>query len=90
MISGNNKSCRVKGVGSIRLRMYDEVDMIMPQVRYVLEFEIKNLMSLGTLESNECSFKPENGNMRILEGSLQAMKVVRRNSLYFLLESTVV
>lgn len=89
VILGNNKTCRVKGIGSIRLRMYDGVDRVLQQVRYVPELK-RNLISLGTLESSGYSFKAESGNMRISKGSLLVMKAERRNALYFLLGSTVV
>ncbi|XP_073291104.1 uncharacterized mitochondrial protein AtMg00300-like [Primulina huaijiensis] len=89
VLLGNDKACRVKGIGSIRLRMQDEIDRILQEVRYVPELK-RNLISLGTLESNGYSFKSEMVCVKVTKGSLVIMKAVRQNSLYILLGNTVV
>lgn len=88
VILGNDKACKVKGIGSIRLRMHDGSSNILQQVRYVPELK-RNLISLGTLESIGYSFKSENGIMKVLKGSLVVMKAMRKNSLYILLGNTI-
>lgn len=67
VILGNDKACKVKSIGSVKLRMHDGSYKILQQVRYVPDLK-RNLISLGTLESNGHSFKSENGIMRVLKG----------------------
>lgn len=69
--------------------MHDGADRILEQMRYVPELK-RNLISLGTLESNGYAFKSDNGNLKVPRGSLVVMRAVRKNSLYTLLGNTVV
>ncbi|KAK3031457.1 hypothetical protein RJ639_036517 [Escallonia herrerae] len=48
-----------------------------------------NLISLGTLDSNGCSYRAACGIMRIMKGSLIVMKGLKQNSLYLLQGNTV-
>lgn len=89
VLLGNNKACKIKGEGTVRIRMYDGVDRILKNVRYVHELK-RNLVSLGTLDSGGYTFKSENGVMKVMKGSLLVMKAVIKNSLYFLLGNTVI
>lgn len=89
VLLGNDNPCKIKGIGTIKLRMYDGLNMIIQQARYIPELK-RNLISLGTLESNKYFLKLDNGNMRMLKGSLLTMQTIRINSLYFLIRSTVV
>ncbi|KAK3028356.1 hypothetical protein RJ639_039814 [Escallonia herrerae] len=49
----------------------------------------KNLISLGTLESNGCSYQGTGGVMMIMKGALVVIKGLKQNSLYLLQGSTV-
>ncbi|KAK3023732.1 hypothetical protein RJ639_042742 [Escallonia herrerae] len=49
----------------------------------------KNLISLGTLDSNGCSYRIAGGVMRIIKGALIVMKGLKQNSLFLLQGSTV-
>ncbi|KAK3002024.1 hypothetical protein RJ639_021170 [Escallonia herrerae] len=49
----------------------------------------KNLISLGTLDSNGCSYRAAGGVMRIMKGALVVMKGLKQNSLYLLQGSTI-
>lgn len=89
VLLGNNKACRIKGVGSIRIRMHDGVDRLLKNVRYVPELK-RNLIKLGTLDSRGCTFKCENGQMKVLRGSMVVMKAIKTNSLYVLHGETIV
>lgn len=89
VLLGNDKACKIKGIGVIRIRMYDGIDRILKDVRFVPELK-RNLISLGTLDSNGYSFKSENGQMKVTKGSLVVMKALRINSLYLLIGNTIV
>ena len=49
----------------------------------------KKLISLGTLDSNGCTYKAGGGVLRILKGALVVMKGNKINGLYTLQGSTV-
>lgn len=63
--------------------MHDGEDRVLQNVRFVPELKM-NLISLGTLETNGCTFKSENGVMKVTRGSLVVMKGIMVNSLYVL------
>ena len=48
---GNSAYCKITSIGNIRIKMFDSIVRTLCDVRYVLEVE-KNLISLGTLDSN--------------------------------------
>ncbi|KAK3028454.1 hypothetical protein RJ639_039046 [Escallonia herrerae] len=84
----NDVACKVVGISSIQIRMHDGIVRSLTDVRHILELR-KNLISLGTLESNGCSYRAADGIMRIMKGDLVVMKGLEQNSLYLLQGSTV-
>ncbi|KAK2970349.1 hypothetical protein RJ640_003619 [Escallonia rubra] len=56
--------------------------------RHVPELR-KNLISLGVLDSNGCSYRAAGGVLRIMKGALIVMKGLKKNSLYLLQGSIV-
>lgn len=64
VVLGNNKTCKVQGIGSITLRMYDETHQILEDVRYLPELE-RNLISLGALDHSGHKLKAEKGKMTV-------------------------
>ncbi|KAK3026189.1 hypothetical protein RJ639_042141 [Escallonia herrerae] len=84
----NDVTCKVVGRGSIQIRMHDCIVRTLTDVRHVPELE-KNVISLGTLDSNACSYRAANGVMRIMKGALVVMKGLKQNSLYLLQGNTV-
>ena len=85
---GNNSLCKVVGLGTIRLKMFDGVIRELSEVRHVLELK-KNLISLGILDQMGCTFKMESGVMRIIKGSMVIMKGAKNNALYVLQGTTI-
>ncbi|KAK2999560.1 hypothetical protein RJ639_023203 [Escallonia herrerae] len=88
VLMGNNVACKVVGIGSIQIRIHDGIVRTLTDVRHVPELR-KNLISLGTLDSNGCSYRATSGVMRIMKGSFIVMKGLKQNSLYLLQGSTV-
>ncbi|KAK3010795.1 hypothetical protein RJ639_011899 [Escallonia herrerae] len=68
--------------------MHDGIVRTLTDVRHVPELR-KNLISLGTLDSNGCSYRAAGGVMRVMKGALVIMKGLKQNSLYLLQGSTV-
>jgi hypothetical protein len=50
VLKGNDARCKAIGIGTIKVRMFDEIVRIFTNVRYVPDLN-KNLISLGTLDS---------------------------------------
>ena len=66
-------TCRVVGMGNIRVKMFDGVIRTLCDVRHVLDLR-KNLISLGTLDSNGFNYNFANGVMKVSKGILTVMK----------------
>ena len=56
MLLGNNKPCKIQGIGSIRLKLHDWIEKIIQDVRFVLDLK-RNLISLGELDRKKLSFQ---------------------------------
>jgi hypothetical protein len=70
----NSAHCKIIGIGNIRIKMFDGMVRMLYDVRHVPEVE-KNLISLGTLNSNGYGYKSEGGVMKVTKG---AIVVIRR------------
>ncbi|KAK2970866.1 hypothetical protein RJ640_022308 [Escallonia rubra] len=88
VLMGNDVACKVVGICSIQIRMHDGIVRTLTDVRHVLELR-KNMISLGTLDSNGCSYQAAGGVMRIMKGAFVVMKGLKQNSLYLLQGNTV-
>ncbi|KAK3017138.1 hypothetical protein RJ639_006140 [Escallonia herrerae] len=88
VLMGNDVACKMVGTDSIQIRMHDSIVRTLTDVRHVPELR-KNLIPLGMLESNGCSYWIVGGVMRIMKGVLIVMKGLKQNSLYLLQGSTV-
>ncbi|KAK3006364.1 hypothetical protein RJ639_016617 [Escallonia herrerae] len=73
VLMGNDVTCKVVGISSIQIRMHDGIMRTLTDVKHVPELR-KNLISLGTLDSNSCSYRAVGGVMRIMKGVLVVMK----------------
>ena len=49
MLLGNDKPCRVQGIGTVRIKMHNEVEKVLINVRFIHELK-RNLISLGMLD----------------------------------------
>ncbi|PON58179.1 hypothetical protein PanWU01x14_167780 [Parasponia andersonii] len=88
VLMGNNVACKVMGIGSISMRMFDGVTRILKNVGHVPELK-RNLISLDTLDESGYGFKAENGQLKVSKGAMVVMKGFKKNGLYILQGSTV-
>ena len=87
---GNDASCRVVGMGNIRVKMFDGVIGKLYDVRHVPDLR-KNLISLGTLDCNGFNYKYTNGVMKVSKGVLTVMKGQKlARNIYKLMGTTIV
>ncbi|KAG8492522.1 hypothetical protein CXB51_009769 [Gossypium anomalum] len=75
----NNASCKIVGVGIIKVKMFDGVVRTLSDVRHVLEVKRK-LISLSTLDSKEYRYTAESGVLKISKGFLVVMKGQRNTA----------
>jgi hypothetical protein len=78
---GNDFSCKIVGVGSVRIRMHDGSVRTLIYVRHVLELR-KNLISLGVLDSTGYNCTSQGGVLKVSKGILVVMKEKRIGNLY--------
>ena len=73
VLMGNNMTCKVLGIGTMRIKMYDGVVRILSNVRHVPDLR-KNLLSLGIFDSQGYKYTSEGGVLRISKGGLVFIK----------------
>ena len=70
---GNSAHCKITDIGNIRIKMFDGIVRTLCDVRHVPEVK-KNLISLGTLDSNGYCYKSIGGVMKVTKGAMVVMK----------------
>ncbi|KAH9743388.1 hypothetical protein KPL70_003281 [Citrus sinensis] len=88
VLMGNHNACKIVGIGSVKIRMYDEMTRTLEHVRHVLGLK-KNLISLGMLDSSGYVFKSDYGGLKVMKNSSIVMKGVKNNGLHVLEGSSV-
>ena len=61
---GNNASCKIVGIGSIKIKMFNGIVRMLTKVRHVLELK-NNLISLGVLDSGGYKFASQGGALKV-------------------------
>jgi len=85
---GDNHPCNIEGMGTVRIKMDDEIVRELKEVRYAPQLK-RNLISVGTLEALGLVVSIRDGVLKMTKGSMVVMKGVRRNNLYYLKGSMV-
>ncbi|KAG8488852.1 hypothetical protein CXB51_016759 [Gossypium anomalum] len=85
----NNASCKIAGVGTIKVKMFDGVVRTLSDVRHVLELK-RNLISLSTLDSKGYRYIAESGVLKISKGSIVMMKGQRKTAKLYVLQGSTV
>ena len=73
VLMGNNTSCKVAGVGMIKIMMFDGFVRILGNVIYVSD-QKRNLILLSTLDIKGYNYTGKDGVLKISKGSLVVMK----------------
>ena len=73
ILMGNDVVYKVVEINTIQIKMHDGIVRTLIDARHVLELKTI-LISLGTPDSNGCTYKSEGGVLRILNGALVVMK----------------
>lgn len=91
VVLGDNSTCQVAGIESVRIRMHDSMVRTLSNVKHVLNLK-KNLISLGYLEKEGFSFKAHahSGLLTVTKGSMLKMRGRRLSNNLYTLDSSVV
>lgn len=92
ILIGNNPTCKVVGIGTVKIKMWDGVIYMLSDVRHVPALK-KNLISLGSLDANGCVIQAENRAMKVKtkKGSMVILRCTKSsNNLYKLKENTII
>ena len=87
-VMGDDHPCNVKGMGTVRISVFDGIVRELKEVRYVPQLK-RNLISVGALEALRLVISIRDGVLKIIKGSMVVMKAVRWNNLYYLKGSTI-
>nr|KYP46507.1 hypothetical protein KK1_031912 [Cajanus cajan] len=85
----NNKACKVQGMSTVHLRMFDNYDILLQDVWYVPELK-RILLLISMFDSLGYTTKVEHGMMKISNGALIVAKGTKRNGLFILDGYTVI
>ncbi|KAK3043426.1 hypothetical protein RJ639_002005 [Escallonia herrerae] len=77
------------GRGTIKIKMFDGIVRTLGDVRYIPDLK-KNLISLGTLDSIDCSISIKGGVMKVSKSAMVIMKGQKTENLYKLMGKTVI
>ncbi|KAK3030790.1 hypothetical protein RJ639_037171 [Escallonia herrerae] len=86
---GNDAVCKVMGICTIKIKMFDGIVRTLGDVRYIPDLK-KKLISLGRLDSIYCSISIKGGIMKVSKGAMVIMKDQKNENLYKLIGNTVV
>ena len=89
VLMGNNASCKVAGIGTIRIKMFDGVVRTLGDVRHVPNLK-RNLISLSTIDAKGYNYTGEGGVLKISIGALVVMKGHQKITMLYVLQGSTV
>ena len=89
VLMGNNASCKVAGIGTIHIKMFDGVVSTLGDVRHVPDLK-RNLISLSTLDVKGYKYTSEGGVLNISKGALVMMKGHQKTTMLYVLQGFTV
>ncbi|OVA06751.1 zinc finger protein [Macleaya cordata] len=88
VLTGDGSELSMKGVGEIRIRMFDDKVQILQGVQHVSGLS-RNLISLSQLDSNGLEYSYSGGVLKVYRGATVIMKGSLSRGLYTLVKSEV-
>ncbi|GKA32703.1 retrovirus-related pol polyprotein from transposon TNT 1-94 [Tanacetum coccineum] len=82
---GDNKECKIRGIGKVRVQLKDGLSFVLHNVRYIPELK-RNLISLGTLEKEGYTIKLQSGKVKVINGSRVILSRIRRDNCVYSLD----
>ena len=85
---GNNASCKVAGIETVCIKMFDRVVCTLGDVKHVgLK---RNLISLSTLKEKGYKYTGECGVLKISKGALVVMKGHQKTAMLYVLQGATI
>ena len=86
----DNSPCKIEGIGSIRIKMFDGIIRTLTDVRYIPKMK-RNLISMSALDAKGYKYSGGDSVLKVTKGSLVVMKgdLSSTNGLYYLRGATV-
>ena len=84
VLKGNNASCKVAGIRTIHIKMFDGVVRTPSDVKHVPNLK-RNLISLITLNAKGYKYTGEGGVLKISKGALIVMKGHQKTTMLYVL-----
>ncbi|GKB42252.1 zinc finger, CCHC-type containing protein [Tanacetum coccineum] len=82
---GDNRECKIRGIGKVRLQLKDGSSFVLHNVRYIPKLK-RNLISLGTLEKEGYTIKMQSGKIKVINGSRVILSGIRRDNCVYSLD----
>nr|GEW06645.1 retrotransposon protein, putative, Ty1-copia subclass [Tanacetum cinerariifolium] len=89
VLLGDNKECKIRGIGKVRVQLRDGSSFVLNNVGYILELK-RNLISLRTLEKEEYTVKMQSGKVKVINGSSVVLSGTRRENYVYSLDGNAV
>ncbi|GJW81925.1 copia LTR rider [Tanacetum coccineum] len=89
VLLGDNKECKIRGIGKVRVQLKDGSSFVLQNVRYIPELK-RNLISLGTLKKEGYTVKLHSGKIKVINGSRVVLTGTRRDNYVYSLDGHAV
>nr|GEW39163.1 retrovirus-related Pol polyprotein from transposon TNT 1-94 [Tanacetum cinerariifolium] len=89
VLLGDNKECKIRGIGKVRLQLKDGSSFVLHNVKYISELK-RNLISLETLEKEGYIIKLQSGKIKLINGSRVLLSGTRRDNCVYSLDGHAV
>ncbi|GKD58547.1 retrovirus-related pol polyprotein from transposon TNT 1-94 [Tanacetum coccineum] len=89
VLLGDNRECKIRGLGKVRVQLRDGSSFLLHNVRYILELK-RNLISLGNFEKEGYAVKLKSGKVNVINGSKVVLSGTRRDNCVYSLDSHAV
>ena len=89
VLMGNDASCKIVGVGTVRIKMFDVIVRMLANVKHV-QYLKRNLILLSTLDSKGYKYTDEGGALKVSNVALIVMKGQKRTANLYILQGTTI
>ena len=89
VLMGNNASCKVAGIGTVHIRMFDGVVCTLGDIRHFPDLK-RNLISFSTLDTKGYKYTSEGGVLKISKGALVVMKAHQKTAMLYVMQGSIV
>nr|GEV97692.1 copia LTR rider [Tanacetum cinerariifolium] len=89
VLLGDNRECKIKGIGKVRVQLRDESSFMLNNVRYIPELK-RNLISLETFEKEGFTIKLQSGKVKVINDFRVVLSRIRRGNCVYSLDGHAV